>query len=99
MVLAHRCFYCLLAAFFAGGCVTPARTPSQPPPLISNPRGVVFAVDGAGGFQATSTALRDAIDFEHMPLNLEVFEWSHGYGRVLADQMSWSHIQEAGQQL
>jgi pimeloyl-ACP methyl ester carboxylesterase len=60
---------------------------------------VVFSVDGAGNFQATSAALQEAIEMEHLPLKVEVFEWSHGYARVLSDQVDRAHARRQGEAL
>ena len=57
---------------------------------------MVFAVDGAGGFQATSQALRQAVADRGMPLYVKPVAWSHGYGRFLADQMDLGHARAAG---
>jgi pimeloyl-ACP methyl ester carboxylesterase len=65
----------------------------------SNYRGIVFAVDGAGGFEATSAALRNVIDQAGMPLRVESVYWSHGYGRFFADQMDWAHARVEGSRL
>jgi pimeloyl-ACP methyl ester carboxylesterase len=59
----------------------------------------VFAADGAGGFEATSGALRQAIAEEHLPLRVETVEWSHGFGRFLSDQVGHRHSREAGERL
>jgi pimeloyl-ACP methyl ester carboxylesterase len=56
------------------------------------PRGVIFSVDGAGGFHGTSEALREVLAEQGIPLGVEVFEWSHGYGAVLADQTDLENI-------
>jgi pimeloyl-ACP methyl ester carboxylesterase len=59
----------------------------------------LFAVDGAGGFHATSTSLGRAIQEQGLPLAVEVLEWSHGRGRVLADQMDCEHSVAEGRHL
>jgi pimeloyl-ACP methyl ester carboxylesterase len=59
----------------------------------------MFTADGAGGFQATSAALREAVQEAGLPLRVETFEWSHGYARVISDQVGHSHAREAGRQL
>src|SRR5438477_5402060 len=43
--------------------------------------GVVFAVDGAGDFQASSQHIRKVIEHDHLPLQVVTVKWSHGYGR------------------
>jgi hypothetical protein len=48
-------------------------------------------VDGAGGFEATSSALREAVQECRLPLSVATFHWTHGYGRILSDQMDREH--------
>ena len=69
-----------------------AYTPRCPPCI----RGVVFVVDGAGGFGATFDALARAVDEAALPLQVEEFEWTHGRGRVLADQTDAEHSHREG---
>src|SRR5438876_27755 len=64
-----------------------------------NLRGVIFAADGAGGFAATSDALRQAVEEAGLPLGVEGVEWSHGYGRVVSDQIDLSYARAQGRQL
>jgi pimeloyl-ACP methyl ester carboxylesterase len=71
------------------------RYPAAPP----DARGVIFAVDGAGGFHAMSDSLREAIALEKAPLGIEPVIWSHGLGRVLFDHTDWCHAREEGQRL
>ena len=61
--------------------------------------GVVFVVDGAGGFEATSRNLGQTVAEEKMPLDVRVFHWSHGYWRVIADQTHAAHAQREGGKL
>src|SRR5947209_18520688 len=62
-------------------------------------RGVVFAVDGAGGYGGTSETLVLAIQEQGLPLAVVPFAWSHGTGRVLADQTDLCHAEEQGRRL
>jgi pimeloyl-ACP methyl ester carboxylesterase len=59
-------------------------------------RGVVFVVDGAGSFHATSEAFQKAVQEACLPLSVVPVEWSHGFGRVVADHTDWNHAQEEG---
>jgi pimeloyl-ACP methyl ester carboxylesterase len=68
-------------------------------PPTGNERGVVFSVDGAGDFLTTSASLRQVVEASGLPLRLEVFEWSHGWGRVIADQTDYCYAREAGRRL
>jgi pimeloyl-ACP methyl ester carboxylesterase len=60
---------------------------------------VVFCADGAGGFGGTSRSLRDAFGRQGVPLPVQEVNWSHGYGRILADQMGFAHARAEGQRL
>jgi len=94
-------------SFLAGGAITAAvlavsgcavaRHEVYTPTVVAGQRGVIFAVDGAGDFQATSASLRQAVAEERLPLAVDVFAWSHGYGRVLADEMDWDYARLEGQ--
>ena len=66
------------------------------PAFDARERGVIFAVDGAGGFQSTTQALSQAVAEDHLPLHVIPVEWSHGYGRIVADQIDWSYARECG---
>jgi pimeloyl-ACP methyl ester carboxylesterase len=68
-------------------------------PPTGEERGTVFSADGAGGFLATSTSLRQAIENEHLPLRVEKVDWSHGWGRVLSDETDYCHARCEGQRL
>jgi pimeloyl-ACP methyl ester carboxylesterase len=61
--------------------------------------GCVFVADGAGDFRAASKALRQAVGDEHLPLDVETFPWSHGYCRVLSDQIDRGYAQLQGHRL
>jgi pimeloyl-ACP methyl ester carboxylesterase len=60
---------------------------------------VVFVADGAGDFLLTSAALHQAFTDCHLPLNVEPFEWSHGVGRVVRDQVDYCHARSEGRKL
>jgi pimeloyl-ACP methyl ester carboxylesterase len=60
---------------------------------------VVFAADGAGGFQATSRSLRQTAAEQGLPVLVETVAWTHGYGRVLADQIDRAHLEAEGRRL
>jgi hypothetical protein len=61
--------------------------------------GVVFAVDGAGNFQACSQHIREAIDRGHLPIQVVTVEWSHGFGRIIADQIGYAYARLQGYKL
>src|SRR5437868_11167305 len=89
---------CLLSVPLATGCAT---VPAQVRPRTTSlaPRGVVFVADGAGGGETTSTAIHRALEANHMPLEVQTFKWSHGFGRSLADQRDRAHARERGHEL
>jgi predicted esterase len=65
-----------------------------PPP--QPPEAAIFVADGAGNFQACSLALREAASGDKAPPFIHTFEWSHGYGRILSDQLNFHYAQSAG---
>jgi pimeloyl-ACP methyl ester carboxylesterase len=64
--------------------------------LSGQERGVIFTVDGAGGFLATSKAVTQVVAEDHLPVQVVPVEWSHGYGRFVADQVGWAYARECG---
>ncbi len=80
------------------GCCSVRHNVYTPVPL-SSVRGVVLAADGAGNFQSTSEALREAVACTGQPLYVDAFEWSHGLGRIIRDQVDEPHAREEGRRL
>ncbi len=66
---------------------------------VPSPHAIVFSVDGAGGYYATSAALQEVIAASRVPVGVEVFDWSHGCGEVFADQTDLPHICTSGRRL
>jgi predicted esterase len=62
-------------------------------------RGIVFMVNGAGGFQASSRSVSQAIAETQLPLEVRCFRWTHGFCRVASDQMHTAHLQRSGHTL
>jgi pimeloyl-ACP methyl ester carboxylesterase len=87
-----------LALLGSIGCIA-VRQEVRSPLWIANPRGVVFVANGAGGFYAASEALQKALQEDRVPLSVETVSWSHGYGRVLADEVDYCHARREGQGL
>jgi pimeloyl-ACP methyl ester carboxylesterase len=50
-------------------------------------QGAVYVADGAGDFRVTSLNVDHAVHDERFPLCVTPIEWSHGYGRIFADQL------------
>jgi|SRR5579875_882690 len=90
----HRTFYQPPPTGVPAGVSVPT-----PPLRNSAVQGVVYVVDGAGGFEATSQTIRDTVAEVKMPLEVRSFRWTHGYCRILADQIHASHMRRAGQKL
>jgi pimeloyl-ACP methyl ester carboxylesterase len=88
----------LVSVFAPSGCGT-LRPDVQRPMTVSNQRGIIFAVDGAGGFHAMSAAVRQSVVEEGIPLGVEPVYWTHGTGRVLIDQIDYEHARQEGQRL
>jgi pimeloyl-ACP methyl ester carboxylesterase len=88
----------LLSIPIVSGC---ASVPAQVRPRTTSfaPRGVVFVADGAGGGEATSAAMQRALEESRVPLEVQTFKWSHGYGRYIADQRDRAHARERGHEL
>jgi len=93
--------FALLTSFALSGC----RTCTQDIGALAQPdtlkpsEGLVLVADGAGDFRATSQAFRQGIAAEKLPLHVETFVWSHGYYRVLVDQLDQEHICEMARRL
>ena len=62
-------------------------------------RPVVWVADGAGGFGGCSQALSQASLDCGNPIEVCSFPWSHGYRRVILDQMDMGHAREQGRRL
>jgi pimeloyl-ACP methyl ester carboxylesterase len=60
---------------------------------------VVFVADGAGDYQIASKMLRSVVFETAAPLEVETYVWSHGYKRVILDQMDLPHARHQGQLL
>jgi hypothetical protein len=84
--------------FIATGC-TLCRHDIVEGPRPAHPAGVVFVADGAGDFRMLSHSLRKAIAAEAKPLCVKTFVWSHGYYRILADQVCMAHARDKGRRL
>lgn len=76
----------LFVTLLGGGGCAGARQRLAAPVNVCGQRGLIFAVDGAGDFHASSEALADAVAAARLPLAVVSFEWSHGYGRFIADR-------------
>jgi len=57
---------------------------------------VVFVANGAGDFRKASENIARTAAEDHLPLDTVTFCWSHGYGRILSDQLDHAHACAAG---
>ncbi len=86
----------LIAVLLLGRAAPPLGAAQGP---AADPAGIVFAADGAGNFQCASAMLRTIVAEDGLPLEVRTFVWSHGYLRMLSDQMGFRHMQEQGRAL
>jgi pimeloyl-ACP methyl ester carboxylesterase len=87
-----------LATLDVSGCAGPrSEVISVNAPVTK--AGVLFVADGAGDFRACSQKVRQAAEVERFPLQVVTVPWSHGYGRILADQTNYSFGRAQGEQL
>lgn len=66
---------------------------------VRETRPLVWVLDGAGDLKGCSNALSDANLQAGNTIELTVFPWSHGYRRLLLDQIDTSHAKAQGQRL
>jgi pimeloyl-ACP methyl ester carboxylesterase len=62
-------------------------------------RPLVWVLDGAGDLKGSSSALTQANALAGYPVELSVFPWSHGYRRLLMDQIDMGHARAQGTKL
>jgi pimeloyl-ACP methyl ester carboxylesterase len=62
-------------------------------------RPLVWVLDGAGDLKGSSNALALGNSLAGNPVELSVFPWSHGYGRLLEDQVDMNHARNQGAKL
>jgi hypothetical protein len=60
---------------------------------------VVFIANGAGDFRKASEAIAQVVNEDRLCLEVEPFLWSHGYCRILSDQLDQAHARAQGQRL
>jgi hypothetical protein len=73
----------LLVPLLSGCTAVPVRFESHASPEAA--RGIVIVADGAGGQQTAPRSLAAAVDQLGLPLHVRSFDWTHGWGRGLAD--------------
>ena len=83
-----------LSAFLAAGCLS-TRQPVPPCGCVAPNADVVFVADGSGDFRTASRILCESVNACAVPLRVETFVWSHGYGRMFIDHVDHcNHIEE-----
>jgi hypothetical protein len=68
-------------------------------PLPVPTPGIVFLVDGSGHLPGPSAELARLISCECPALRVDIFDWSHGWGRVWADMYGHGHHLTQGHEL
>ncbi|MDW8241605.1 MAG: alpha/beta hydrolase [Thermogemmata sp.] len=71
----------------------------MPPERSPNSKPLVWIVDGAGDLKGCSNAIGYANAVRGQPLEVVVFPWSHGYRRLLRDQIDGEHARRQGVRL
>jgi pimeloyl-ACP methyl ester carboxylesterase len=60
---------------------------------------VVFVANSSGDFRTTGAGLRRVVEEDRVPLHVEDFVWSHGYGRYVLDHVDHANHREQGHRL
>ncbi|MHB1425291.1 MAG: serine aminopeptidase domain-containing protein [Gemmataceae bacterium] len=97
----ETCLHRVLAVilWLSGCAVVGASAPlAATVPSCARP-GIVFVADGAGGFEGASRYIRRAAAEEKLPLDVRTFHWTHGYLRIVSDEIHAAHAQREGQKL
>lgn len=89
--LMKRLFATCIVVLLAAGAVRAAPQPDARP--------LVWIVDGAGDLRGCSNAFSTANMLAGGPMELNVFPWSHGYRRILLDQVDAKHAKLQGARL
>ena len=82
----------------------PATEPRTSPAWLAveekpDSRTLVWVLDGAGDLKGCSTALTQANSMSGNAMEVSVFPWSHGYRRLLMDQIDMGHARLQGAKL
>ena len=62
-------------------------------------KGVIFTIDGVGGFNIATSAMTLAFRLAGLPHKIEQLYWSHGFGRWLIDLQDKERIEEKAVEL
>jgi pimeloyl-ACP methyl ester carboxylesterase len=88
----------LVGCVICCGCAAPRQEvlPVCPPASV---RGVIFSVAGAGGYESLSNTLRQTVAEQGLPYYVDMVDWSHGRGWIIADQVDVAHTCDEGSRL
>jgi len=62
-------------------------------------KGVIFTIDGVGGFNIATTAMALTFKLAGLPHKIEQLYWSHGFGRWLIDLQDKQRLEDKAQEL
>jgi pimeloyl-ACP methyl ester carboxylesterase len=79
-----------------GGCAGPTRYETRAPLPIAPEAGIVYSAGGAGGFFSATDAVSEVVADCGLPLRVEPVDWTHGYGRILSDQVDYANVRAEG---
>jgi pimeloyl-ACP methyl ester carboxylesterase len=65
-------------------------------PSVSPPAGVVFVANGSGDFHTVTDNLAEVVSQACVPVEIQTFTWSHGYGRYVYDHVHHANQVERG---
>lgn len=89
----------LIAAAWSFGCSKQSTLPEQSYALEPLPPAVIFVADGAGDFRAASSSMRKVLDKDGLPGSVQTVIWSHGYMRIVKDQLDYPYARDQGNKL
>jgi pimeloyl-ACP methyl ester carboxylesterase len=81
------------------GCAGQQHCPESaffPADLPAGVPAVIFVADGAGDFRAASTSFRKVLNKDGLPGSVQTVVWSHGYLRILKDQLDYAYARAEG---
>lgn len=84
-----------LPSWVVGNAIEPSAVVA--PPRLR--RGILFVVEGAGGFDAALRSVLQTAAEMQLPIEVRNFRWTHGFCRVASDQMHSAHLLREGRKL
>jgi len=89
----------LLAGAWSCGCSKQSTLPEQNYSCEPLPPALILVADGAGDFRAASSSMRKVLDKDGLPGSVQTVIWSHGYMRILKDQLDYDYARAEGYKL